>query len=149
MTSGKRPYRRTQWIVNRALQFRFVGAMLAVHGLMGLAALGAVGLAMWFTLYSFELLSDPVSVSLFVTAGWTIVVALVLLSPLVFWAGILLTHKIAGPLVRIRGALLQMTKGQFDVRLALRKGDALTELAEDVNALAAFLRNRPSKHSDE
>ena len=137
-----RPYRRQHWLVNRSLQFRFVRAMLLVLLLMAAAAVAGIYLALWLTLYSFELLQDAYLVALFRTVSWTVVLELIVLVPLVSWFGVRLTHKVAVPLVRIRAALADMAQGRFDIRIKLRKGDALTELAEDINRLAESLRNR-------
>ena len=116
--------------------------MLLVLLLMALAAVVGVYLALWFTLYSFELLQDAYLVALFRTVSWTMVLELIVLAPLVSVFGIRLSHKVAGPLVRIRAALADMAQGRFDIRITLRKGDALTELAEDINRLAESLRHR-------
>jgi len=56
--------------------------------------------------------------------------------------GIVLTHKVAGPLIRIQAALVRMTHGDYDVNLRLRRADALVELAEGINRLAESLRTR-------
>ena len=141
-TTSPRSYRRQHWLVNPGLQFRFVRAMLLVLLLMAAAAILGVYTALWLTLYSYELLSDASIVALFNTVSWTVVLELIVLVPIVSWLGILLTHKIAGPLVRIRAALADMENGKFDIHIALRKGDALVDLAEDINRLAAFLRSR-------
>ena len=138
----ERPYRRRHWLVNPGLQFRFVRAMLLVLLVMAAAAILGIHLVLRFTLYSYELANDAFLVALFNTVSWTVVLELIVLVPIISWLGILLTHKIAGPLVRIRAALSEITKGNFDIHITLRKGDALTELAEDVNRLAAFLRSR-------
>ena len=143
-SSGARPYRRRKWVVNRPLQFRFVKAMLLVLCLMAVAGLSAIYVSIWVTVSSFELSHDPVIVSLLSTVSWTIALALLLMAPAVICLGILLTHKVAGPLVRIHAALTQMANGNFDVHMTLRKGDELIELAETVNYLAAFLRRRAS-----
>ncbi|MBI4004225.1 MAG: hypothetical protein HY353_04305 [Candidatus Omnitrophica bacterium] len=137
-----RPHRRQHWLVNRSFQFRFVRAMVLVLFVMAAAAVLGIYAAIWFTLYSFELVNDRYLVALFNTVSWTVVLELILLVPVVTWLGILVTHKVAGPLVRIRAALFQMTQGNFDIHLTLRKGDALTDLAEDINRLATFLRSR-------
>lgn len=142
MSALQRSYKRKQLIVHRPLQFRFVRAMLLVLLVMTASALAAVFSGIWFTLYSFELAEDPRIVALFSTVMWTIVVELILLTPFVCWFAIWLSHKIAGPLVRIRKSLAAMTKGEFNVTLHLREGDALIELADDVNRLAASLRSR-------
>jgi len=129
-------------LVDRTFQFRFVRVLLLVLCFLTLAAMGGVYLALQVTLRTFELVRDPVSVSLFSTVGLFVALELLLISPLVAWIGILLTHKVAGPLVRIHAAVAQMTEGNFDVRLKLRKGDALEDLAEAMNRLAASLRGR-------
>ena len=142
--ASARPYRRRQLIVDRSFQFRFVGVLLAVLCVLTVAALAGVYFALWMTLYTFELLHDPVSVSLFTTVGLLVALELLVIAPFVAWLGIVLTHKVAGPLVRIQAALSQMTEGKFDIHITLRKGDALVELAEAINRLAAYLRSRSS-----
>ena len=137
-----RPYHRRQWIVNRKLQFRFIRAIVLFLFLVLLATFAAIYAALWSTLYTFELLQDPVTVSIFTVAGWLLALELLLLTPIMIWIGIRLTHKVAGPLVRIRAALAQLTAGHADLHLTLRKGDELLELAEDINRLAASLRAR-------
>lgn len=137
-----RPYRRRQLIVNRPLQFRFVGAVLLFFIILTVVSIVGIYLALWGTLYAFQLLEDPLTVALFTTVGWVVMLELLLLAPLVIWMGILITHKVAGPLVRIHAILTQMAAGKFDVHVTLRKGDALIELAEDINRLADFLRQR-------
>ena len=121
MTStSSRPSRRRQWLVNRRLQWRFVRAMLLVLCVMAVAALVAVYLGVWATLASFGLTQDPLIVSLFNTTWWVIVLELILMAPVVMWLGIRLTHKVAGPLVRIQAALNQMSEGTFDIHISLR-----------------------------
>lgn len=141
-STEQRPYRRQHWLVNRSFQFRFVRAMLLV--LLVMAAVAILGMygALQLTITTYELRREAFIVALFNTVAWTVVVEFIILVPVVGWAGLLLTHKVAGPLVRIRAAVTEMTKGHFDIHLRLRKGDALTDLAEDINRLAAFLRSR-------
>jgi hypothetical protein len=140
----QRPYRRQHWLVNRSFQFRFVRAMLLVLLVMAVVAILGMYGALQLTIAAYDLRREAFIVALFNTVAWTVVVEFILLVPIVGWIGLLLTHKVAGPLVRIRAVLAEMTKGNFDIHLRLRKGDALTDLAEDINRLAAFLRSRSS-----
>lgn len=140
--AARQPSRRRQWVVNRSLQFRFVGVMIFVLCLLTMAALAAVYSALWTTLSLFELLDDPVTVSLFTMVGLIVALQLLLVLPFVVWFGIRLTHRVAGPLVRIQAAISHMASGDFNVHLTLRKGDALPELADAINRLAASLRER-------
>jgi methyl-accepting chemotaxis protein len=52
---------------------------------------------------------------------------------------IFITHKIVGPIYRLKKALGEMIEGNLDVRVTLRKGDDLQELADHVNQLSAML----------
>lgn len=141
-TSGSRNHQRRQWIVNPSLQYRFIGIMLLVLFLLTAGALASVYTALWVTLRTFELMHDTLAVSLLATVGIMTTLELLLIAPVIVWVGIRMTHKVAGPLVRINAALLRMAKGQYDVDLRLRKGDSLVEVAEAVNTLAASLRSR-------
>jgi methyl-accepting chemotaxis protein len=53
---------------------------------------------------------------------------------------IFITHKIAGPLYRLKKALSLITEGNLDAKVKLRKGDDLKDLAEHFNMLAEELR---------
>ena len=138
-----RPYRRRKVLINRPLQLPLVKAMLLVLLTMAVAALLAMQVAIRITLSTYELTANTLAIGLLNTVFWVMMLELLVLTVFCAWFGIRLTHKIAGPLVRIRAALAQLTKGQFDIHVTLRKGDSLVELAEDINRLAASLRNRP------
>ena len=140
--SSPRPYRRRHVLVNPPLQLAFAKAMLLALVTMALAAVVAVQAAIRVTLSTYELTADPLAIGLLNTVFWLMLLELVVLAPLFFWGAILLTHKVAGPLVRIRAALAQLNEGRFDTHITLRKGDALVELADDINRLAASLRAR-------
>ena len=139
-----RQYRRRQLVVNRRFQYQFIAIMLMVLLLLTAAALAGVYYALQMTLQIFELLNDPVTVSLFTMVGLCVAMELLIIAPFVAWIGVLLTHRVAGPMVRIQAALNRMAEGHHDIHLTLRKGDALRELADAVNRLAASLRERAS-----
>lgn len=141
-----RPYRRRQLIVDRPFQFRFVGTMVLFFCALIVLTLGAIYVALWGTLYTFELLHDETVVALCTTAGLVLALELLLLTPPLVWVGVLLTHKVVGPLVRIRAALAQLEAGHYEIHVTLRKGDQLLELADDINRLAASLRRARSPH---
>ena len=132
-----RPYRRRRLVVDRSLQFPFVNTMVTVLVAMAVASLAAVAFAVRITLSSYELSNNALIVALFDTVFWIVMLELVVVIPLVVWFGIWLTHKVAGPLVRIHAVLAQMSRGDYDVRVKLRKGDMLTSLADAINRLAS------------
>ncbi len=135
-------YKRRRLIVNPVFQYRFVGVMLLVLLLLTAGALASVYLALWVTLRTFDVAQEPLAVAQLSTVGLLVTVQLLVLAPAVIWIGIRLTHKVVGPLARINAALQQMARGDFNVRLKLRKGDSLIEVADAINALAEALRSR-------
>lgn len=67
---------------------------------------------------------------------------LVLLLTLV---GIVATHKIAGPAYAMRRTLSAIADGQLPVVRALRKGDELRAVAEELHRMAGNLRSREER----
>jgi len=53
---------------------------------------------------------------------------------------VLISHKVAGPLFRLKKSLIQVTQGDLDVVIKLRKWDDLKDLAEHMNTLIEELR---------
>jgi methyl-accepting chemotaxis protein len=56
-------------------------------------------------------------------------------------ASIFITHKVAGPVYRLKKSIAQVTEGDLSVVIKLRKGDDLKDLAEHINLLIANMRN--------
>lgn len=137
-----RDSRRRRWLVDPPFQYRFIGVMLTLLLLLGAGALGSVYLALWVTLRTFGASHEPLAVAQMTMVGLLVTFELLLIAPLVILVGLRLTHRVVGPLVRISRAVRQMAEGDFAVHLKLRRGDALVELADAVNALAASLRSR-------
>jgi cellulose synthase/poly-beta-1,6-N-acetylglucosamine synthase-like glycosyltransferase len=79
---------------------------------------------------------------------WALIVGLFLiyfiLQAFAFTLGLLMSHKIFGPLVPIRKLVSEMKAGQVPEPVKLRKNDEpmLVELADDLNSLAAKLSKR-------
>ena len=138
--------RRRRWIVNAPFQLRVVGVLVLSLLSLAVAVLVGLYLAIWVVLWTFELQGETVYVRLFQNVGLVATTEVLVCLPIIVWAlmwmGIIWTHRIAGPLVRIMAAIEQMTHGNFDVHLSLRKHDGLQDLAEDINRLAAYLRSR-------
>lgn len=66
--------------------------------------------------------------------------AVFIVIPLFGFFSIFITHKIAGPVYRLKIRLQQMTEWDLDTKVTLRKGDDLQDLAEFVNLLSAELK---------
>ena len=73
-----------------------------------------------------------------------IVVALLLLVVALGVAGIIMTHKVAGPIYKMKRLLKQVGEGQLVMRERLRKGDELVHFFETFEKMVNDLRRRQS-----
>ena len=62
---------------------------------------------------------------------------------------IFVSHKIAGPVYRLKRSLEQITAGDLALRVHLRKGDDLQDLADQLNLLTAEMQQFVSTLADE
>lgn len=60
-------------------------------------------------------------------------------------ATLITSHRIFGPLVRIQSYIKRVGEGNFEERIALRKGDDLKPLADALNEMVENLKRRVSK----
>ncbi len=65
-----------------------------------------------------------------------------LVMSLLFFIGILVTHRMAGPVMVIRKKLEDLSGDNFSVRVRLRKGDEFKNLARAFNDLAQHLESK-------
>ena len=59
-----------------------------------------------------------------------------------FLVSIVLSHRVAGPIIAIERQLLALCEGQYSKRIHLRKYDELNGIAESVNKLSEVLENK-------
>jgi hypothetical protein len=73
--------------------------------------------------------------------GWLVLFSVVVFGLAVLALGIVITHRIAGPVYRVRRLLLDLGEGRRDVpRHGLRDGDELRELFDAAASLVKTLR---------
>lgn len=75
------------------------------------------------------------------TAMWLLALAVIYIACTVA-VSVLYTHRLIGPAVAFRRHLRALREGRYEVRTALRKHDAMTEVADELNALAEHLERR-------
>ena len=73
--------------------------------------------------------------------GWLVLFSVLVFALAVLLLGIVITHRIAGPVYRVRRLLLDLGEGRRDVpRHGLREGDELRELFDAASSLVKTLR---------
>lgn len=76
---------------------------------------------------------------------WELVIPPILINNLVIIViiaviGIFYSHRIAGPVYRMKTDIARVLEGEKDIRITLRKKDALKEIADSVNLLIERIR---------
>ncbi|NQT07115.1 MAG: HAMP domain-containing protein [Candidatus Omnitrophica bacterium] len=74
-----------------------------------------------------------------------IIYRLLFVLPIIGFIGIMLSHRIAGPVYRIEKTLEEIGKGNFDIRITLRKHDELKGIANAINDMVAKLKEMMEK----
>jgi len=141
--SARPVFRRKRYIIKKGLQFRYIGI---VFGLVILASIitGYTVFATGWTLLGERLASvypQGRLMYVFKATNAALLRNLLFISPALFILPLLFSHRIAGPVYRIEKSILDITKGNLTLKIRLRKGDELTDLAEIINAMTENLRN--------
>ena len=88
---------------------------------------------------------DLLMAELLPIARTNIGLSLAFLVPFMLGMGLILTHRIAGPIYRFEAFLEQVIRGENDGPVRIRKGDEFQELANRINETVAALEMRKPK----
>ena len=78
---------------------------------------------------------------------WTFLVVLIYFAVSVLMS-IFFTHRLVGPSYAFRRHIQELSKGNYQSRILLRKHDAFSEVAEDLNKLAETLETNAQRRGD-
>jgi nitrogen fixation/metabolism regulation signal transduction histidine kinase len=74
------------------------------------------------------------------------IAALILLVvSVLFFMGIMITHKIVGPAMVLKKKMQDIADGNYEARIVLRKGDEFKDLADTFNTMAETLQKKAGK----
>ena len=137
-----RSYQRRQYLVDRGYQLRFATRLfLAILAVALISSLLSTVL-IWRNMYRPDLgLWTPLITSLIAIAVTLLIEILVALL-IAFVFGIRQSHRVVGPLNRMKRILEAIGMGDFTQRITLRQGDALEDLAKAINQMAESLQQR-------
>ena len=145
--SAERPYKRKQYLVDRGYQLRFVTRVFMVVLLVAVVSSLMSTSLLWTNMYRPDLDSQTPLIASMIAIATTLLIELLLAIPLVFFLGIRQSHRIVGPLNRIKRTLEAIGAGDFSQHITLRRGDALEDLAKSINQMAQSLQQRfPRAH---
>ena len=145
--NGELPYRRKQYLVDRGYQLRFVTRVFVVVLIVAVvSSLISTGL-LWTNMYRPDLEQQATLIAALIAVASTLLIELLIAIPLVYFLGIRQSHRVVGPVNRIKRVLEAIGAGDFSQRIVLRRGDALEGLAKSINQMADSLQQRFSKSS--
>jgi hypothetical protein len=78
----------------------------------------------------------------FVSAQYPMSLCVILLIPFFAWDALRFSHRVAGPLFRIRATMQAIEAGRTIQRVTLRDGDYLQEVIDDLNSLIVHLEEQ-------
>ncbi|MDP7420251.1 MAG: methyl-accepting chemotaxis protein [bacterium] len=144
---NQKPYTRSTYLIKKGLQFRYMGVIIAAM----LAVCMVVGFTIYFTIWSSFSKPDIELYRLqeiFEATNRQLIVRLVILCAFIAATSIFVSHKIAGPVYRFEQSARAIGAGDLSLKIKLRKGDELRELAEAMNYMAETLAEVVRKEND-
>lgn len=134
--------RRRKFVVKGVYQNQFAAAVVAFQINVGILYVGIMQFRVQQIVdraYDVEALQTTNWWSAFLP--WILVISFAV--GIVVWGlSLYFSNTIVGPMPRLQNALRAMAAGDYSQRLKFRPGDAIEEVADDVNALAESLQAR-------
>jgi methyl-accepting chemotaxis protein len=161
--SGK-DYKRKTYVINRHLQFRMIATfLLSVLGALVLFSLAIMAYYWISTQTGDRPMDEYIKIYSRVEAGtgadgealhktveslsnrWKLIIPPILINNafimlVIAVIGVFYSHRIAGPVYRIKADIEKVLAGDKDVRIVLRKNDKLHDLSDSVNLLLEELQ---------
>lgn len=145
--AAERPYKRTQQLVDAGYQLRFVTRLFMVVLTIAAASSLISSALLWKHMYMPDQGAQITLIVSLIAVATTLLVELLLAIPIIFYLGIRQSHRIVGPISRIRAALEAIGQGDCSQRITVRKDDVLVDVVDAINRLAENLQRRSSRPS--
>lgn len=139
------PFWKRQYLVNKQIQFRIALAMVLEVALIT-CTLSLI--LLYINDYYLGLITyfigtaeaEQVSLSDISRGMYWFIIGGILSSSIIFCAlGIIISHKIAGPLYRLKQYIIAVRNGKYTKEIKFRKTDQLHDLADDFNLMVMSL----------
>lgn len=147
--SRPRKFRKTK-LVDSSLQFKIVGAFLAVACVAALFQVLLTNNAMMGIVRSSPIVGDQLLAQIPGILVRNLAITLGVLVPVTLGVGILVTHRLAGPVFNMERYLRRIAEGKPPAAgCSLRDGDNLLELCQAINAAIAYLSGEEPGSADQ
>jgi len=137
-------YRRRNYLVAKKFQLKFAGLILGFMFLVALFSALTIYYNTWMVLG--EKLANVYPQGrlkgILQHANYVLFFRILIVSPIVLFFAIYVSHRIAGPIYRIRRDLEQVAAGNYSLRIKLRKTDELKDVADAMNKVIDVLEQK-------
>jgi len=134
-------YKRRKFFIDPKFQLKYILLVIAMLLLYTMAFIGTLFIPQMLPFILGAPFNEQVKAAeillLYHKHVWP---AVLIVIPLFGFFSIFITHKVAGPVYRLKTRLQQLTEWDLDTKVTLRKGDDLQELADFVNILSGELQ---------
>ncbi|MFK7822883.1 MAG: hypothetical protein AB8G05_01915 [Oligoflexales bacterium] len=139
MTSRNKKGHKKIFLVNRDFQMRYTKSAVVV----GLVSTFLTTVVILYPLYQFQILRIPRFLPLPILIAMAL--AAVINISMIAVMGILMTHRIAGPMYSLVRSLRMVSLGKFNGTMRLRDDDDLRFVVRNFNDMTAALRSLTSE----
>jgi hypothetical protein len=143
---AKRKYKRTRKLIQPKFQMKIAFACL------GIAVMATLVLTVLLNQVVLDFADKGWIDSARVEQEWIgvlltkLLIALAVLTPMTLALGVILMHRVAGPLYRFRQFMAAVARGEHPNECKLRKNDELMDFCELLNRFTAPIRNGSVDH---
>ena len=135
---------RKRYFLARGFQLRYAGIILLVAFVTAILS----GFTVFRT--TSDILGDKLAqvypqglfAAIFNKVALALMKNMSVLAVLIFIFAIFISHRIAGPIYRIKSIIRNIGEGKLDTRIYLRKTDELHDLADELNKMQEDLKSR-------
>ncbi len=128
----RKKFQRKRYIIEKEFQIKYIGILLFTNVLFALIVGWTVYSNIWSVLVNE---GNPYLISVMRYTDFLLLCRLILLMLAVGLISVLISHKFAGPIYRLKMAFRDVGKGKLDSKIVLRKGDQLTDLVDSFNEM--------------
>jgi HAMP domain-containing protein len=136
--------RRRNYFIEKSFQVRFIlkfCILVVCGGLLTITALYIMGMgSTTVSIVNSRVVVKSTSDFLLPVLIQTFLVVMVLVGAATILVTLFVSHKIAGPLYRLKKAMEQLSDGDFKAEMKLRQKDQLKELADTFNTMVRKLK---------
>jgi len=136
--------RRRHYLVNKSIQYRYAGLIFLFLCINFLVSMIVIYTAGWSQLVEklAEVYPQGRLLSILEMIYWRMFVGFSIVALFAIASAIVFSHRVAGPLVRIKRCLHKIGDGDFDFYVKLRKHDELKDVANEINVLVNKLKKK-------